>query len=397
MIGKQIIGSGFRGVLNYMEEKVVHGVGELISTNMLGKTAKEFSKEYGMIRALKPNLNKAVYHVALSLSPEENLSNGDFIRLGQKYLRLMGFDNNQFVIYRHYDRQHPHIHIIANRVSLNGEVVSDRWNYRLSESIIRQLEKEFQLNELVSSEKTEEKALSKGQVENFRRTGEIPIKTQLQIIIRRALADNLTLPEFQQRLVEAGASCRLHENKTGIFGISFELDGFTFKGSSLGKGYTWGKIKQKLNYNERNQETGRATDSRKKPNLGRPDQKTTSYEHEQYSGTDTGTDTHNGSPQATNQRYAGRNHRDQENAGGDSRDIRERESVDESNNPGNGRNERNNAANQLENNLGEHNNRHDHRWHDVHAAIYSAHKKLKKEDDEDEENIEKKKKKGRSI
>ncbi|WP_366519929.1 relaxase/mobilization nuclease domain-containing protein [Halodesulfovibrio sp.] len=37
----------------------------------------------------------------------------------------MGFSNSQYVVVRHNDTEHDHIHIIANRVSMDGAVVSE--------------------------------------------------------------------------------------------------------------------------------------------------------------------------------------------------------------------------------------------------------------------------------
>ena len=149
MIGKQIKGASFRGVLNYMEAKVNEGVGQLIDSNMMNITARGLSKEFGFVRSLKPNLKNAVYHCSLSIRKTESLSDEKFIQLGQDYLREMKFHNSQYVIYRHYDRDHPHIHLIANRIDMEGKVVSDGRDYRRSEDAIRKLEKKFGLSPVV--------------------------------------------------------------------------------------------------------------------------------------------------------------------------------------------------------------------------------------------------------
>jgi hypothetical protein len=68
MIGKQIKGTSFRGVLNYMEAKVNDGVGKLIDSNMMNDNARNLANEFGIIRSLKPNVKKVVYHCSLAIS-----------------------------------------------------------------------------------------------------------------------------------------------------------------------------------------------------------------------------------------------------------------------------------------------------------------------------------------
>jgi hypothetical protein len=265
MIAKQIKGAGFRGVLNYMEAKVNEGVGQLIDSNMLGQGAGELSKEFGMIRSLKPNLEKVVYHTALSIGHDESLTDKEFVNLAKEYLTQMGFANSQYAIYKHTDRDHPHIHIIANRVSLDGKVVSDKWDYKRSENIVRSLEVKYGLRETKCSHEVQKASMSKGQVEFFRRTHAIPVKKQLQIAVSDALSNSNSLVGFEQKLTEYGVSLKLHENSNSkVFGVSFELDGICFKGSALGKMYSWNNLSAQItNNHERNrrssQEDGRGT------------------------------------------------------------------------------------------------------------------------------------------
>ncbi|WP_421917859.1 relaxase/mobilization nuclease domain-containing protein [Marinifilum sp.] len=259
MIGKQVTGTSFRSVLNYNEEKVKKGVAEIIGSNMLCRDSRSLAKEFGMIRALKPNLSKAVYHVSLSISPEENLTNDQFQELGEKYLEGMGYRNSQFVIYRHTDTECPHIHIIANRIDMEGKVVSDKWNFKRSENIIRELEIEFGLQQVKSSSEAKEKALSKGEFEFNKRTALAPIKVQLQEMIKEALKFSADQEHFQNIMNQMGANVQFHKSKSGqTFGISFEYEGVSFKGSKLGKAYSWNKIKTQLN-NGKDKTAGQTT------------------------------------------------------------------------------------------------------------------------------------------
>jgi type II secretory pathway component PulJ len=57
----------------------------------------------------------------------------------------MGFDDNQYLLIKHQDTSHKHVHLVTNRVKINGECVSQRFDYRRSEELVRQLEQRYSL------------------------------------------------------------------------------------------------------------------------------------------------------------------------------------------------------------------------------------------------------------
>jgi len=296
MIGKQIKGTSFRGVLNYMEAKVNDGVGKCIDSNMMNDNARNIANEFGIIRSLKPSVKKAVYHCSLAIGKDEILTDEQFKKLGQNYLKEMGFDNSQYVIYRHFDRDHPHIHLIANRIDMDGKAVSDGRDYRRSEKTIRELEKKYGLSPVLGSKYSKESSLSKGQIELYRRTGTIPAKKQIQIVLRESLAKAKSINDFEKKLAEYGVLVTYHKNnQEKVFGVSFELNGQAFKGSALGKGYSWTNINNQIHLNhERNRGSSQKIHRGEAANLERPGRKPAKNQHHQYSGTERGIETNNG-------------------------------------------------------------------------------------------------------
>src|SRR4051812_41094512 len=117
MIGKQNIGRGFRGTLNYVLGK---DQAELIGGNMLGENAQELVTEFSESRKLRPNRQRAVYHTSLSAAPKEHLSDQKWNQVAGKYLDQMGLQGCQYVIVRHKDTEIDHIHIVASRISIEG-------------------------------------------------------------------------------------------------------------------------------------------------------------------------------------------------------------------------------------------------------------------------------------
>jgi hypothetical protein len=238
MIGKQIKGTSFRGVLNYLHAK--EGT-RLIGGNMAGKNPRTLAAEFRLGRELNPKLKRAVYHASLSLPKTESLDDERWRAIASDYLRGMGFEGSQYVIYRHSDRSHDHIHLVACRIRVtDGSTVSDSWDYRRSEELIRSLEKQYQLEAVPSSRERETRAPTTGEWRRQERTSQVGVRTRLQTLIDQATQNCPTMPQFIHRLKEQGVDVRVGYTRSGqVKGISYSLDGIAFSGTHLGKAYTF--------------------------------------------------------------------------------------------------------------------------------------------------------------
>ena len=250
MIAKAAKGRGFRGALEYdlREDK-----GHLIDSNMAGHHPRELAAEFGEIRKLRPNLGKAVLHVSLAAAPGEHLTDEQWRQIGQRYLRGMGFQDNQFVITRHTDTEHEHIHILANRITHGGAVVSDAHDYRRQETLMREIERDFGLQRLAPSLEAERRAPTKGEIEAQVRTGQPSTRQQLQQLCEGAAQGCRSFTEYQERLEAAGVELVPVVQLGGVklSGLSYRLDGVTMKGSDLGKAYSpAGLAKQGVAYEQ---------------------------------------------------------------------------------------------------------------------------------------------------
>jgi len=245
MIAKQVQGSDFKKVLDYVHHKT--GATQ-IDSNMVGKETKELTDEFRISSNLRTRVSKCVYHASLSVSPLEKLTEQKWVEIARAYLSGMEFDENQYVIYRHTDTQHDHIHIVANRIRvIDGSVVKDSWQHRRAENLVRQLERQFELSPTQCSWEKSKRSPSTGEMRRQKRTGEINKRNQIQNGIEQSLADNPTLVEFIGRLKEKGISVRLRKSKEDkIEGISYELEGLAFQGRQLGKKYSWTSLETLL-------------------------------------------------------------------------------------------------------------------------------------------------------
>ena len=252
MIAKQIKGKDFYGVLAYNEKKVGQGMGYVLDTNITYGKSVDMTQEFNIVRQLRPRLGKAVYHVSLSLPYEDTLCDKQFTSLGMDYLMSMGFDDNQYIMYRHQDQEHEHIHIIANRVKFSGELVSDSKDYERSEQLVRKLELEYNLSQLEDNKLTRNATITQKEIQKVFRTGEPPMKLILQYHLENSISNSKNTTELIRELDAKNISPKFNLSKsTGrVTGISFRYKETLYKGSSLGRQYSWNNIIKRIDYEQ---------------------------------------------------------------------------------------------------------------------------------------------------
>ncbi|MBE9010413.1 relaxase/mobilization nuclease domain-containing protein [Pseudanabaenaceae cyanobacterium LEGE 13415] len=260
MLAKITKGRDFYGCLRYVIEREK---ADRIGGNMEGVTLQELVAEFNLSvqrqqRHSPRNFAQVlVCHTSLSVEVGRNLDVQTWNAIAKDYLNAMGFDDNQFVMIRHTDTQHDHVHLVIARSRLDGTMVNGWFDYRKAQLVLRKLEQDYQLQSVPSSWETEVKAPTVSEVRRFRQTGEPSVRVLLQVAIDDVLSTSTDLNDFRQRLSEYGVEIRLRQITTGIAGISYKLNGIAFPGFKLGKRYTWSRIQTQLgeNYYERRNET----------------------------------------------------------------------------------------------------------------------------------------------
>jgi len=251
MIAKQAKGSGFRGCLNYLLDKTKDA--EIIGGNMSGQDARRLATEFGMVRNMRPSLGKAVYHVSLSVAADDvHLHRGQWSQIADRYMRDMGFGESQYILIGHHNTDHQHVHIVANRVNIHGKTVSAENDYRRAAESLQGIEKEFGLQQTAMTpsqarRRGKGKAPRQGEYQMMVRTEKPSNRLQLQVLVDVAAKRNPTMSQFINRLHRTGVGVMPHIQSTGrVQGISFEINGAAFKGSSLGKAYSFNGLQNKL-------------------------------------------------------------------------------------------------------------------------------------------------------
>jgi len=258
MTGNQIKGKGFRGALRYNLEKVNNKVAEVLDHSFARVSESSILKEVQFVRMQRPNLQKYFYHTSINFPPTEDLPNELMKQIGHDYLEANGFTQHQFIMFRHYDADHPHLHILVNRIGYDGKVLSDSNDFQRSENILRDLEVRYNLTRVTPSKEAKIRAITKNEREMMKRTKESSQKLRLQRIIKSVLVDKpgMTTGEFIRALESKGVRVLFNQATTGfVSGISYDYKGFPIKGGKLGNDFKWSSIKSAINYEQERDQT----------------------------------------------------------------------------------------------------------------------------------------------
>jgi len=240
-------GSGFAGVISYaLDNDNGQELGQVIGGNMSGTTVKELGSEFGAARRVRPDVRKPVWHNSLRLPEGEKLPEEKWTAIADDYMTRMGFsDKHPRVYVLHDEPEGQHIHIVASRVALDGNLYLGKNENLISTKHIQALEKDYQLTMTKGPSTVDGRIVmpdvvrpKSGEVGKFERTEEAPKRFALAAIIDKAIADKPTATVFAERLILAGVEIRANFSKDKLNGFSFAIDGVGFKGSQLGKKYT---------------------------------------------------------------------------------------------------------------------------------------------------------------
>lgn len=231
-------GNDPRGAIAYILGKGDRS--RLIGGTVSGLTVIELTEEFRAIIGQRPDIRKPVWAASLTLPEGDHLTDGDWNRAAERFLKKMGMpEDTLYAIVRHSDTTHDHVHILTSRVSVSGRVW-EPWQdvYRAIEAT-QELEQELGLTRTPGYDPSEgKKGLTHGEYWQSDRKDEDPVRFRLQALVDEALAKTPTVPEFVRSLEASGVTVRPNLASTGrLSGFSFELDGITFKGSQLGKAY----------------------------------------------------------------------------------------------------------------------------------------------------------------
>lgn len=151
MVAKISIGNSLYGALVYNGEKLNKERGKLISSNKIyndGSGSLDIRRAFEDFKRWIPahtRTERPMMHISLNPHPDDRLTDAQFSQLADDYMKMMGFENVPFIVFKHEDIDRYHLHIVALRVDTNGRCISDKNNFYKNKKVCRELEKKYGL------------------------------------------------------------------------------------------------------------------------------------------------------------------------------------------------------------------------------------------------------------
>jgi hypothetical protein len=98
------------------------------------------------LKELNDRAQTKTLHISLNFDPFEKLTADKLVKIASEYMKKIGFGEQPFLIYKHSDAGHPHIHIVTNTIRDDGSRINTHNIGRnQSEKARKEIEKEFNL------------------------------------------------------------------------------------------------------------------------------------------------------------------------------------------------------------------------------------------------------------
>jgi hypothetical protein len=248
MIGKVRTGKSFRGCLNYLFEGRLQQIkamqlqemekkqAEVIAYNQCFGDKWQLVRDFIEVSKLNPNVSKPVFHLAVSFAHDDagKLNPQDKVDMAEKLAKEFMFHNNQYVVIEHSDRQHQHLHIVANRIGYDGKTASDSNSYKRMAEYCRKMEHEYKLTKVLSPNrflKPEQRVAQDQRIDQRKET--------LKQYLAQAIKQSTNVRQVKNYMEKKGYEVELGR------GIAFtDQQQVRFKGSQVG--YALMDIEKKL-------------------------------------------------------------------------------------------------------------------------------------------------------
>lgn len=138
-------------LLSYNEEKVIQGKAKFIQAGNFLQQRDDLDyaeklRRFQQLTELNGRSKVKMLHATLNFQPGENLPDEQLTAIADRYMQGLEMEDQPYLVYRHEDASHPHIHIVSSLIRPDGSRINtDRMATRLSEPTRKAIEKEFDL------------------------------------------------------------------------------------------------------------------------------------------------------------------------------------------------------------------------------------------------------------
>lgn len=246
MIAKIVKESSFKGVVNYILDKEKDAK-ILVCDGLFAENRDTIAMSFEAQSKMNPRVMKPVGHISLAFHKEDEhrLTDHAMAGIALEYLKEIGITDTQVLIVRHFDKEHPHVHIAFNRIANNGRTISDRNERIRSARICKELTRKYNLYFASGKERVKQHRLKEPDKTKY------GLYSILKSEVSRCgnwniLAANLKKQGVEMRFKHKG-------NSDEVQGVVFTMNGYSFSGSKIDRRFSYSKIDAALERNRRNE------------------------------------------------------------------------------------------------------------------------------------------------
>ena len=214
--------------------------------NLCSRESKAIYEEMKLVSDYNTRCRNKFLRIEIGIAPqdEKKLSVSELAQIAHLFAKKMGLDNHQWVAVTHKDTDNRHIHIIANRISLYGEVydttfVSNK-AARITEEISR--EKRLTIAKEVKIKRKHQKSKANPTREEAKKELQRICYTQLEKYKSTGITGHSM---FLYELNKHGVTIERMKNKQSkVYGLKFSYGEYAFKASEVGREFGYRSLQK---------------------------------------------------------------------------------------------------------------------------------------------------------
>lgn len=257
MIAKIVTGKSFGGAVRYLLEKSGHAR-MLDSDGIDTRSIKDMIGSFNFQRKARPEKAEVVGHISLSFHKNDapRLTDEFMTELAREYMQRMGITDTQHMIVRHTDTEHPHLHILYNRVKYDAKLVRSHNERIRSVAVCKGMK---QKHALTFSEGKENVKVGKLHDPD-------KVKYAIYEAVKTALEGCASFTELAERLKGKGVTAvfvhRGGDPEKEVQGLTFTMNGITLKASKIDRKFSYANLCKAIERNKEEREQQEAEHQR---------------------------------------------------------------------------------------------------------------------------------------
>ena len=213
-------------------------LGQLLALhNLCGETPKEIHEEMKLISNYNSRCKNKFLRIEIGIAPKDEplMTFKTLNRLALLFAKQMGLDDHQWVAVTHKDTDNLHIHIIANRISLGGQVYDTTFVSNRAARVAEELSRKHGLT--IAKGVATVRPHRKAQSDPARERTKQQVRNICYALLEKYRGKGLSGHSmFLYGLCRSGVTIERMKNKQGkVYGLKFTYDGHSFKASEIGR------------------------------------------------------------------------------------------------------------------------------------------------------------------